>query len=108
MKFWIIKNYMSPQHKRIVPLMAQHFGFEFELITYKWPAWLHKQSEKQRLIWAYKILFLDVLFPLNIDRVIFVDSDQVVRADILDLYTMELQVAYLFNLAFIGVLSPRT
>jgi hypothetical protein len=25
----------------------------------------------------YKILFLDVLFPLELDRVIFVDSDQV-------------------------------
>ena len=26
---------------------------------------------------SYKILFLDVLFPLDLDRVIFVDSDQV-------------------------------
>lgn len=25
---------------------------------------------------SYKILFLDVLFPLELDRVIFVDSDQ--------------------------------
>lgn len=37
----------------------------------------HPQTDKQRLIWAYKILFLDVLFPLGIDRIIFVDSDQV-------------------------------
>lgn len=46
-------------------------------MTYKWPAWLHKQTDKQRIIWAYKILFLDVLFPLEVPRVIFVDSDQV-------------------------------
>lgn len=26
--------------------------------------------------YRYKILFLDVLFPLELDRVIFVDSDQ--------------------------------
>jgi UDP-glucose:glycoprotein glucosyltransferase len=28
-------------------------------------------------LYSYKILFLDVLFPLDLDRVIFVDSDQV-------------------------------
>jgi hypothetical protein len=38
-------------------------------VTYKWPRWLHKQTEKQRIIWAYKILFLDVLFPLNLEKV---------------------------------------
>ena len=43
MKFWFIKNYMSPQMKRFLPLMAQHYGFEFEFVTYKWPTWLHKQ-----------------------------------------------------------------
>lgn len=37
-------------------------------MTYKWPSWLHKQSEKQRIIWAYKILFLDVLFPLGLKK----------------------------------------
>lgn len=37
-------------------------------VTYKWPSWLHKQTEKQRIIWAYKILFLDVLFPLGLKK----------------------------------------
>ncbi|WP_371079146.1 hypothetical protein [Salmonella enterica] len=37
-------------------------------MTYKWPSWLHKQTEKQRIIWAYKILFLDVLFPLGLEK----------------------------------------
>lgn len=27
-KFWLIKNYMSPEMKRMMPLMAQEFGFE--------------------------------------------------------------------------------
>jgi hypothetical protein len=30
------------------------------------------QTEKQRVIWGYKILFLDVLFPLELQRVIYV------------------------------------
>lgn len=108
--------------------MAQEYGFEYELVTYKWPSWLHKQTEKQRIIWAYKILFLDVIFPLSLERVqqffsfflsklgcilllltpyllniclkthqcfhvqvIFVDADQVVRADMGELYDMDIK-----------------
>jgi UDP-glucose:glycoprotein glucosyltransferase len=59
-------------------------------VTYKWPSWLHKQTEKQRIIWAYKILFLDVLFPLSLKKVIFCDSDQVIRADLKELWDFDL------------------
>ncbi|CAN6458439.1 unnamed protein product [Victoria cruziana] len=74
-----------------IPHMAQGYGFDYELITYKWPSWLHKQTEKQRIIWAYKILFLDVIFPLSLEKVIFVDADQVVRADMGELYDMDIK-----------------
>lgn len=55
----------------LIPHMAQHYDFDYELITYKWPTWLHKQKEKQRIIWAYKILFLDVIFPLSLEKANF-------------------------------------
>ena len=42
-KFWFIKNYMSPQMKRFVPHMAAQYGFEYEFVTYRWPSWLHRQ-----------------------------------------------------------------
>ncbi|KAM3408479.1 hypothetical protein ACQJBY_001541 [Aegilops geniculata] len=90
-KFWFIKNYLSPQFKDVIPHMALEYGFEYELITYKWPTWLHKQKEKQRIIWAYKILFLDVIFPLSLRKVIFVDADQIVRTDMGELYDMDLK-----------------
>ena len=57
--------------------MARRYGFEVELVQYSWPRWLFAQSEKQRIIWAYKILFFDVLFPLDLKKFIFVDADQV-------------------------------
>ncbi|KAL6178989.1 hypothetical protein ACLB2K_050505 [Fragaria x ananassa] len=90
-KFWFIKNYLSPQFKDVIPRMADEYGFEYQLITYKWPTWLHKQKEKQRIIWAYKILFLDVIFPLSLEKVIFVDADQIVRADMGELYDMDIK-----------------
>lgn len=73
--------------------MALHYGFEYELVTYNWPHFLRAQPVKQREIWGYKILFLDVLFPLELDRIIFVDSDQIVRADLKELIDMDLHGA---------------
>ena len=63
------------------------------MVTYKWPHWLRAQKEKQREIWGYKILFLDVLFPLDLDKVIFVDADQIVRTDMYSLVQHDLEGA---------------
>lgn len=57
--------------------MAQEYGFQYELVQYQWPRWLQRQRDRQRTIWGYKILFLDVLFPLHVKKIIFVDADQV-------------------------------
>ena len=65
------------------------------MVTYKWPTWLHKQTEKQHIIWAYKILFLDVLFPLGIKRIIFCDSDQIIRTDMVRVRTHPVSVPLL-------------
>ena len=53
--------------------------------------WLTQQTQKQRIIWGYKILFLDVLFPLSVKKVIYVDADQVIRADLKELWEHDLQ-----------------
>lgn len=89
-KFWFLKNYLSPQFKDFLPGMSREYNFAYELVQYKWPRWLHQQTEKQRTIWGYKILFLDVLFPLDVKKIIFVDADQIVRADMKELYEMDL------------------
>ncbi|XP_028655382.2 UDP-glucose:glycoprotein glucosyltransferase 2 [Erpetoichthys calabaricus] len=92
-KFWFLKNYLSPTFKETIPHMAQAYGFQYELVQYMWPHWLHQQTEKQRIIWGYKILFLDVLFPLAVDKIIFVDADQIVKADLKELRDFNLSGA---------------
>ncbi|KAF8633145.1 hypothetical protein AX17_004646 [Amanita inopinata Kibby_2008] len=92
-KFWFIENFLSPSFLEFIPHMAKEYGFQYELITYKWPSWLRAQREKQRIIWAYKILFLDVLFPMDLKKVIFVDADQIVRADLKELVDLDLHRA---------------
>ncbi|KAK4688056.1 UDP-glucose:glycoprotein glucosyltransferase, partial [Tremellales sp. Uapishka_1] len=84
------ENFLSPTFLAFIPHLAEEYGFEYELVTYKWPSWLQAQTEKQRIIWAYKILFLDVLFPMDLDKVIFVDADQIVRTDMKELVDVDL------------------
>jgi UDP-glucose:glycoprotein glucosyltransferase len=92
-KFWFIEQFLSPSFKDFLPIMAKEYGFQYEMVMYKWPHWLRAQKEKQREIWGYKILFLDVLFPLDLDKVIFVDADQVVRTDMYELVQHDLKGA---------------
>ncbi|KAL8873392.1 MAG: hypothetical protein Q9174_001135 [Haloplaca sp. 1 TL-2023] len=104
-KFWFIEQFLSPSFKASLPFLAEHYNFRYALVTYKWPHWLRAQKEKQREIWGYKILFLDVLFPLNLDKVIFVDADQIVRTDMYDLVTHDLEGA---PYAFTPMCDSRT
>ncbi|XP_068732744.1 UDP-glucose:glycoprotein glucosyltransferase 1-like [Montipora capricornis] len=92
-KFWFLKNFLSPSLTAFLPHMAKEYRFEYELVQYHWPHWLHAQTEKQRTIWGYKILFLDVLFPLHVKKIIFVDADLIVRADLKELNEIELHGA---------------
>lgn len=92
-KFWFLKSYASPAFIELLGAMASHYDFDFEFVSYKWPKWLFQQGDQQRLMWAYKILFLDVLFPPEVDRITFIDADQVLRADVGELHDMDLQGA---------------
>ena len=92
-KFWLLENFLSPSFKASAAAMAETKGFEVSYVTYKWPEWLRGQTELQRIIWAYKILFLDVLFPLNVKKIIYVDADQIVRADLKELWDLDMQGA---------------
>jgi UDP-glucose:glycoprotein glucosyltransferase len=43
------------------------------------------------MIWGYKILFLDVLFPLSLKKIVYVDADQIARADLKELFDLDLE-----------------
>jgi len=97
---WMLDQFLSPSFKNVqIPALSKSLNFEYHFVSYKWPSWLMEEGgeqigirgDKQRLIWAYKILFLDVLFPLHVDRIIFLDSDIVVRADIRELWEMDME-----------------
>lgn len=92
-KFWLIEDFFTTYFKVSLEPLSKEIGFQYEFVSYKWPNWMFAQKEKQRIIWAYKILFLDVLFPLDIQRIIYIDADQVVRSDIKELWDIDLDGA---------------
>jgi UDP-glucose:glycoprotein glucosyltransferase len=90
---WILANFVSPQHRRLLPKLATRLGFTFSFVSYSWPSWMPRETARERLIWSYKILFLDVMFPNHLSRVIYVDSDDVIRADYAELMRMNIDSA---------------
>merc|ERR1712039_406035 len=90
LRFWLVDNFLSPSFRRLLPTLEKKVGMAVSRATYKWPAWLRVQTQKQREIWAYKILFLDVLFPVQVKRLLFIDADQIVRADVKELWDTDL------------------
>ena len=90
LKFWVLGNFLSPSFRETVAsgrlAEAVGAGVEVELVQYSWPSWLRSQTEKQRLIWGYKILFLDVIFPQRIRKIIYIDADQIVQGDVGELW----------------------
>ena len=92
-KFWILENYITPEFRQLMQLISKKYTVQYEFINYKWPKFLRKQKSKERTIWGYKILFLDVLFPQDLDNVIFIDADQTCRSDLTELVNMDLQGA---------------
>ena len=90
-KFWLFENYLTPAFKDGARALGSKKGFDVAYVTYKWPEWLRTQTVKQRIIWGYKILFLDVLFPLDVPKIIYVDADQVVRGNLRDLWDLDLE-----------------
>jgi UDP-glucose:glycoprotein glucosyltransferase len=91
--FWFLEDFLSPNFKLAMPYMAEKYGFQYRWVRYNWPDNLRKQSVKMRLVWAYKILFLDTMFPPSLDKIVFVDADQVVRADLKELWDHDMKGA---------------
>lgn len=88
-KFWIIGNYVTRLFEKSLEKMAAHFNFAYQVLRYRWPSWLNPQSRKHRRVWAHKILFLDI-FPYEVERLVYVDADQVMRGNIQELATIDL------------------
>ncbi|EDR26001.1 UDP-glucose glycoprotein:glucosyltransferase, putative [Entamoeba dispar SAW760] len=91
LKFWLIEDFLSPEGRITLKEYGKALGVTIEYCRFHWPYFMFKQVSKTRIIWANKILFLDMMFPQSVDKIIFMDSDQVTRADAKELWNFDIQ-----------------
>ncbi|CAD7960302.1 unnamed protein product [Amoebophrya sp. A120] len=108
LQFYVLKDFLSSNFdENEIEQVLPNTGVEL-LPVPAWPDYLKKtgsgaasfdetwistgdekigiRKDKQRLIWAYKILFLDQLFYQRTDRIIFIDADQIVKSSLVPLW----------------------
>ncbi|RKP29655.1 hypothetical protein METBISCDRAFT_18165 [Metschnikowia bicuspidata] len=95
-KLWLLEMYVSEHFLRQLPELSSRYNFQYELLSYKWPLWLRQQKDRVRQVMAHKALFLDVLFPETVDKVIVVDADLVVISDLSELIELDMHEVYGF------------
>ncbi|ELP85245.1 UDP-glucose glycoprotein:glucosyltransferase, putative [Entamoeba invadens IP1] len=91
LRFWLVEDFLSPSGRKTLPEYAEKIGVKLNYVRFHWPYFMFKQVSKTRLIWAYKMFFNDLMFPQNIHRIIFMDSDQVTRADAFELWSYDMK-----------------
>eukprot|EP01047_Picozoa_sp_COSAG01_P015981 COSAG01_NODE_808_length_13418_cov_9.469631_2_plen_1344_part_00 len=52
LKFWLLANYASPAFRLAAPALGKRMSFEVQFVTYNWPPFVRRQTEKQRILWA--------------------------------------------------------
>ena len=56
-KFWLLGNFISPRFKKAIPRLAEALGFEYALVTYKWPYWLRDKRRSSASFGATRFFF---------------------------------------------------
>jgi UDP-glucose:glycoprotein glucosyltransferase len=90
LKFWILDHFMSQNLRNSIHEFAARFNFTCELVSYPWPPWIPSPRDHNQLVGLMRFLFLDVMFPPDLDRVIYIDPTQIVRTDLIDLARMHI------------------
>lgn len=75
-KFWVLDHQLiSSEFKQFLKFVegGSNGSFSFEFIKYQWPPWLRPQRFLDRELAASKVILLDVLFPREVSKVIYLD-----------------------------------
>ena len=88
--FWVLSNYASSTFKAMKLQLETEYNVTIEFVTYKWPNFVRRQLLKQKICQGYKVLFLDVLFPQELENVVYMSPNLICRADLSTLVNLEL------------------
>lgn len=89
-KFWLVDNFSSENTLGVVHDLSLVCKFQYAFVSYKWPIWLREQKDRLRQMAAFKVLFLDVIFPKSLEKVVVLDVDLYVLGDLDELIREDL------------------
>ena len=82
LRFWFIKEDLTPEFKKVLPTFAKENNFEYQLTSVVWPENIKKPFDFSAVVALKRLFFLDSIFPHDIDKIVFVDVDQIVHEDL--------------------------
>ncbi|OHS99661.1 hypothetical protein TRFO_08292 [Tritrichomonas foetus] len=92
-KFWFLKSFLSPQFKAILNKFSKEYSFEYQFVSYRWPRWLHEQTDPIKKMNGYRVFFLDTLFPLDVDKIVCIDATIFAKSDLCELFNIDIEEA---------------
>lgn len=92
-KLWLIGPLSLQMQSKLNALSTspRMRSFSWQVVTYNWPSWLNSLPKYSSRLMAMKVLFLDVMMPAEVSRIVYLAPGQIVRGDITRLLTASLE-----------------
>ena len=78
--FWVLDEpFISQKFRRFVNIFNSKRGElngEIKFVKYNWPTWIRPQRFRTREMDISKVLFLDLLFPQNVSRLVYLSPTE--------------------------------
>ncbi len=101
--FYILSKNIKPNHKQMITALASHYGQQVDLIDLPSTEELCGKSIDTGG-WNNIVLsrlFLNTLLPEDVDKVLYMDGDTIVRKGLIDLYNTDIS-----NYTLAAVIEP--
>jgi hypothetical protein len=90
-EIWILERFATPGFAADMGDLARAHKCICRFLRYEWPVWVRSVLDKARASAVSPLLFLDLMMPLDINRVIVIEPGYLVSGDVAELVRMDLR-----------------
>jgi UDP-glucose:glycoprotein glucosyltransferase len=90
-EFWILKRGATVEFEERVLEVAG--GCRCNFVHYGWPMWLTPPAERKKAAALARVLFLDIVMPLSVQRVVAIEAGTIVVGDLTELLVDDMEGA---------------
>jgi UDP-glucose:glycoprotein glucosyltransferase len=89
-EFWILARFETPSFAADAAKLAAGSNCPCHVVRYEWPHWVESLPERARATSLSRLLFLDLMLPLDVERVISFEPGMVLRGDVAELLRLDM------------------